>query len=190
LEQHPFEPFFPDKARWLFLGTFPPKKARWAMKFFYPNFYNDMWRIFGLIFFADENNFVNIKEKTFKYEDIISLLKEKHIAMYDVGKAVIRHKDNASDKNLEIVETIDIKKIIQECQSLQNIVATGEKAADAIVKNLKENGMEICSPGIGKYYSFDFEGRTLRLYRMPSSSRACRITLKEKSHVYKKMFYE
>ena len=30
------------------LGSFPPQQKRWSMAFFYPNFQNDMWRIFGL----------------------------------------------------------------------------------------------------------------------------------------------
>ena len=42
---HPLEPFVPDGARVLLLGSFPPPHARWSMEFFYPNFQNDMWRI-------------------------------------------------------------------------------------------------------------------------------------------------
>mgnify|MGYP001188992102 CR=1 FL=1 len=51
VETHPFAPFLPEKAKILILGSFPPKKERWSMDFFYPNFNNDMWRIFGLVFF-------------------------------------------------------------------------------------------------------------------------------------------
>ena len=45
LEQHPLEPFLPENAWLLMLGSFPPSKKRWSMDFFYPNFINDMWRI-------------------------------------------------------------------------------------------------------------------------------------------------
>ena len=45
IEAHPFEPFLPQGARILMLGTFPPSEKRWSMKFYYPNFINDMWRI-------------------------------------------------------------------------------------------------------------------------------------------------
>ena len=37
IEQHPFEPFLPDGAVVLMLGTFPPKPERWSMEFYYPN---------------------------------------------------------------------------------------------------------------------------------------------------------
>ena len=51
VEWHPFEPFLPKNAKVLMLGSFPPQAKRWSMKFYYPSFINDMWRILGLIFF-------------------------------------------------------------------------------------------------------------------------------------------
>ena len=51
IELHPFEPFLPKGAKLLMLGTFPPSEKRWCMKFYYPNFTNDMWKIFGLCYF-------------------------------------------------------------------------------------------------------------------------------------------
>ncbi len=58
IEKHPLAPFLPEGARILMLGSFPPKKERWSMEFFYPNWINDMWRIWGLIFFNDKEHFV------------------------------------------------------------------------------------------------------------------------------------
>ena len=49
VEEHPFEPWLPGNAKLLMLGTFPPAEKRWCMPWYYPNFQNDMWRIFGLI---------------------------------------------------------------------------------------------------------------------------------------------
>ena len=34
LEQHPLEPFLPENAKVLFLGSFPPPKQRWCMDFY------------------------------------------------------------------------------------------------------------------------------------------------------------
>ena len=36
-EIHPLEPFFPQGARLLMMGSFPPKRERWKMDFYYPN---------------------------------------------------------------------------------------------------------------------------------------------------------
>ena len=63
VEVHPFEPFLPEDARLLMLGTFPPSEKRWSVKFYYPNFINDMWRIVGLLFFHDKDYFVDAAQK-------------------------------------------------------------------------------------------------------------------------------
>ena len=39
-EKHPLEPFLPQNAKILMLGSFPPPKARWSMEYFYPNWIN------------------------------------------------------------------------------------------------------------------------------------------------------
>jgi hypothetical protein len=43
---------------------------------------------------------------------------------------------------------------------------------------------------MGSYVEFSFEGRALRLYRMPSSSRAYPMAVGKKAAYYKKMFDE
>ena len=77
VESHPFEPFLPKGARLLILGTFPPSEKRWSMKFYYPNYINDMWRIFGIIFFGNKEHFVNAANKTFRIDLLIPFLEEK-----------------------------------------------------------------------------------------------------------------
>ena len=59
IEYHPLKPFLPEGSRLLMLGSFPPARHRWCMDFFYPNFINDMWRIFGIVFFDDREHFVD-----------------------------------------------------------------------------------------------------------------------------------
>ncbi|MEE1122607.1 MAG: hypothetical protein UHU06_03520, partial [Acinetobacter pseudolwoffii] len=54
IETHPLPPFLPPNAKLLMLGSFPPPATRWKMNFYYPNYQNDMWRIFGLIFFQNK----------------------------------------------------------------------------------------------------------------------------------------
>jgi hypothetical protein len=43
---------------------------------------------------------------------------------------------------------------------------------------------------MGGYAEFLFEGRRLRLYRMPSSSRAYPMAVEKKAEFYRKMFDE
>lgn len=78
VEHHPLEPFLPENAVLLMLGSFPPQKKRWSMDFFYPNLQNDMWRIFGFIFFDDKDYFLS-PEKIFDKERIIAFCEKKEL---------------------------------------------------------------------------------------------------------------
>ena len=62
IEDHPFAPVLPPDADLMMMGTFPPTEDKWAMPFHYPNFYNDMWRIYGAVFFDDPDHFVLVKK--------------------------------------------------------------------------------------------------------------------------------
>ena len=84
IETHPFEPWLPSNARLLLLGTFPPAPKRWCMEWYYPNYTNDMWRIFGHVFFGDKQYFVNEADRTYKL-DLLGDHKE-----FRFGQRVIR----------------------------------------------------------------------------------------------------
>ena len=184
IERHPFEPFLPDGCRLLMLGSFPPGEKRWSMKFYYPNFTNDMWRIFGLCFFGDKFHFVDVEAKTFRLDIIVPFLREHGIGMYDTATAVRRLKNTASDKDLMVVEPTDLKAMVSSLPCLTDIVTTGQKATDTLAEcfSIKE------SPKVGEHTTFCFEGRHLRLWRMPSSSRAYPMAVEKKAAFYQKMF--
>ena len=183
VEWHPFEPFLPVNAKVLMLGSFPPQPKRWSMEFYYPNFINDMWRILGIIFFGDKNRFMDVAAKKFKLEDIVNSCTETGIAMYDTATAVRRLKDNASDKFLEVVAPSDITALLRQIPQCKAIVTTGEKATETLCKTFGTN-----APTTGEYSEFLFENRPMRLYRMPSSSRAYPLSLDKKAASYHRLF--
>ena len=182
-ERHPLEPFLPKGARLLMLGSFPPKRSRWSMDFYYPNPQNDMWRIMGLVFYSDKNKFLVPGGKVFDREAIMKFCEEKGIALCDTAKEVIRLNNNASDKFLEITEPFDLEALLDKLPECHAIATTGQKATDMFV------AVTGCAePPVGSYSDFDYQGRQLRLYRMPSSSRAYPKPLGEKAGVYGSMF--
>lgn len=185
IEEHPLEPFLPANATLLMLGSFPPQKKRWSMDFFYPNLQNDMWRIFGHIFFHDKDHFLLPHKKAFNKEQIIMFLKEKGIALYDTATIVRRLQDNASDKFLEVIEPTDIRLLLKHLPHCQAIVTTGQKATDIIREQI-----EVKEPTIGGSSPFLFEEKSIKLYRMPSSSRAYPLALEKKADTYLLMFKE
>ena len=183
IEQHPFEPFLRPEARVLMLGTFPPKPERWSMEFYYPNKINDMWRIMGLIFYADKNRFWLEDEKRFDLPRLKAFLTEQRIALFDTAMRVRRLKDNASDKFLEIVETIDLDRFFTLRPTIKAIVTAGEKATGVIAEKA---GVEV--PKTGERVDCEYHGHPFALYRMPSSSRAYPLALEKKAEAYRAMF--
>lgn len=185
IEEHPLKPFLPRNARLLMLGSFPPQQKRWCMDFYYPNMQNDMWRIFGIIFFQNKDYFLTENKKSFDKERIIAFLNEKGIAIFDTASAIIRQKDNASDKFLEVVTPTDIKTLLTEIPVCEAIVTTGQKATDTLLALFPAT-----EPKVGSYSVFDHDGQEMKLFRMPSSSRAYPKSLTEKAAIYQTMFEE
>ena len=159
IEQHPLRPFLPEGAQVLMLGSFPPPREKWSMDFFYPNYINDMWRIFGLVFKNDRDYFVDTAAKTFR----LDLLRPF----------------------LEIVTPTDLDALLSQLPQCRAIVTTGGKATETLLAHFNAQ-----LPKIGSYAAVRFAGRPLRLYRMPSSSRAYPLSLDKKAAYYKQMFQE
>ena len=187
IERHPFKPFLPPDARLVMCGTFPPKPEKWGMDFFYPNFINDMWRVFGLIYFHDKDYFFNIKNKTINKEAIQKMLSNHKIGLSETAREVIRTKDNASDKYLQIVTPIDFTEILPQVPYCNSIATTGEKAA-SVIANLTSTPV----PKIGEWQECEVEMpdgsiRNFQHWRMPSTSRAYPMKLEKKTSYYKSM---
>jgi G:T/U-mismatch repair DNA glycosylase len=182
IESHPLQPFIPEGARLLMLGSFPPARRRWSMDFFYPNFQNDMWRIFGLVFYGDKGHFVVNEERTFRREEIIRLLCREGIALYDTATEVIRTQNTASDKDLQVVTPTDLDALLQRIPMLENVVTTGQKATDLFTEHF-----QIAQPKVGGSVTFTYNGKELRLWRMPSSSRAYPMKVERKAEEYAKV---
>ena len=167
------------------LGSFPPAQKRWCMDFFYPNFTNDMWRIWGLLCFGNKNHFVDIEAKRFRKEAIEQFLAEKGIALYDTACAVVRTKNTASDKDLEVIEETDIDALLCRLPYCNTIVTTGQKATDILTARFG-----IPQPSVGSHTAFMWQSRPMRLYRMPSSSRAYPLKLEQKAEKYRVLMEE
>lgn len=185
IENHPLKPFLPPHAKLLMLGSFPPQKKRWSMDFYYPNLNNDMWRIVGLLFFDNKDHFLNESKKAFCREQIIDFLNKKGIALFDTASAIRRLQDNASDKFLEVVQSTDIAVMLRQLPECKAIVTTGQKATDTL--RMQFNVEE---PKVGDFSEFVFENRPIRLYRMPSSSRAYPLALDKKAVAYRIMYQD
>lgn len=184
VESHPFRPFLPEGARLLMLGTFPPAEKRWAMPFYYPNLQNDMWRIVGLCFFNDKQHFIEPDGRHYRQEELKRFLAAQGIALYDMCTKVVRTTGTASDKDLQVVEQTDLKALVGRLPQCRAIATAGALATTLACRQL---GIEQ-EPPLGSYATADLDGSQLRLYRMPSSSRAYPLPIEQKAAHYQRLF--
>lgn len=181
VEFHPFEPFIPDGAKVLIMGTFPPQPKRWAMDFYYPNRTNDFWPMMGLIFLGDREALYDRASKSFRLDAIKKLLTDRGIALNDTGHAIRRLMNNASDKFLEIVEPVDLEGLLRRMPEARALATTGEKAAEVLASLTSTE-----PPKMGTKVHDDVRG--LDIWRLPSTSRAYPLALEKKAAYYEAMF--
>ncbi len=180
IEEHPWEPFIPEGAKVLIMGTFPPGAHRWSMDFYYPNPTNDFWRIMSLLFLGDKDALYDKTLRRFDLEGVKRLAAEHHIALNDTGHKVRRLKGNASDKFLEILEPVDLNGLLERMPMCKTIATTGEKAA-GVIADLTQTEL----PKMGKMV---MSADGLKIWRMPSTSRAYPMKLEAKAEYYAELF--
>lgn len=185
IETRPFPPFLPKKATVMMMGTFPPAAEKRAMEFHYPNFQNDMWRVYGLIFFNDKDHFRKGEEKAFDPEKIKAFLDQKGIASCPTVYKAIREHGNASDAFLEVVEPVNLKEVLGQVPDVAHICTTGGKATEILLGLLPE---KVKLPKTNETINFVYNGRQLSLTRLPSTSRAYPLSLVKKAEAYKDFF--
>ena len=198
LETHPFEPVLPPNATIMMMGTFPPTADKWAMSFHYPNFYNDMWRIYGQVFFDDADYFRVGDEKRFDPERIRDFMFERGIASCPSVKQAIRETGNASDKNLTVVTPVDLEVILPQVPKVASLFTTGGKATEVLLGLLDEPIAKSKHPKTNQSMDYPYQWQNannkktdvndLTLYRLPSTSRAYPLSLDKKVAAYKAFF--
>ena len=181
-ERHPFQPFLPEHARVLFLGSFPPQPKRWCMPFYYPNWTNDFWRVMGLLFYGEREHFAIPGEKRFDINLVQAFCREQGFALYDTACEVRRLQDNASDKFLEVVTATDLSALLKRIPQCRALVTTGQKATDVIVETYG-----CAQPPMGGHSALTVDGRELVFWRMPSTSRAYPLPLEKKASAYRQL---
>lgn len=198
VETHPFGPVLPPDATVMMMGTFPPTADKWAMSFHYPNFYNDMWRIYGSVFFDDIDYFRVGDEKRFDPERIRAFMFERGIASCPTVTQAIRETGNASDKNLTVVTPVDLDNILPQVPKVETLFTTGGKATEVLLNLLAKPPAKSKYPKTNQSMAYPYEWQNehskkaevnnLTLYRLPSTSRAYPLALDKKVAAYKDFF--
>lgn len=189
IEDHPLEPFLPANGKILFLGSFPPPISRWSMEFFYPNPQNDFWRIQGLIHTGDTGLLLTENKKGFDCGKVQEFCREKGLGFFDTASRVCRLKGNASDEFLLILRPADICGMLAEMPLCRTIVTTGGKSSEEFLEIIAKEGISgVAAPSVGEYTDIRIDGRAIRWWRMPSTSRAYPMKLEKKAGYYSKVY--
>ncbi|MDU8924429.1 DNA glycosylase [Pasteurellaceae bacterium LIM206] len=186
IETYPFQPVLPPHAKVMMMGTFPPPREKRSMEFHYPNFQNDMWRVYGLVFFNDKEHFQVPGEKRFDPEKIKAFFYERGIASCPTAVRVIRGQGNASDKFLKVVEAVHLDEVLQKVPLVRWLFTTGGKATETLFSLVPE--LNLKEPKTNQFIEFPYHGHDLKLYRVPSTSRAYPLSLEKKAEAYANFF--
>ena len=189
VELRPFPPFLPPNTTVLMMGSFPPAAEKRAMEFHYPNFQNDMWRVYGLVFFGDAMHFQRVGEKAFDAEKIKAFLSERGIGSCPGVRRAIRTHGNASDAYLKVVETVELPEILEKIPQCRRICTTGGKATEILLA-LLETEVRAKDFKTGETITACCGDRDLLVTRLPSTSRAYPMKLEKKAEAYRKFFVE
>ena len=171
------------------MGSFPPAAEKRAMEFHYPNFQNDMWRVYGLVFFGDAMHFQRVGEKAFDAERIKAFLTERGIGSCPGVRRAIRTHGNASDAYLKVVETVELPEILEKIPECRRICTTGGKATEILLA-LLETEVKAKDFKTGTTITARCGDRDLLVTRLPSTSRAYPMKLEKKAEAYRKFFVE
>ena len=185
-EKHPFAAVLPVQARVVMLGTFPPTSEKRCMEFHYPNFQNDMWRIMGALFYDNIDHFRIGEERRFDPLRIEAFLHEKGIALCSSAQTAVRLKENASDKDLKIIEPVDMDNLLRKLPWAKWLFTTGGLATETLLSLLPEKTK---TPKTNEWIEYPYSTeRVLYLYRLPSTSRAYPLSLAKKIEDYRRFF--
>jgi len=133
-EIHPWNWHVPAGTITVVIGTFPPTRRNWSFDFFYPNKNNYFWKIIARI--ADRPlRYVSGEEAVNERKELLNQLKT---GVSDMGQIIRRKTDSSLDENLEIVEYMDIFKLLQENPSVQKLIFTSSSGKSSAMGWFKE----------------------------------------------------
>ena len=175
----------------MMMGSFPPAPEKRCMDFHYPNYQNDMWRIYGLAFFGDVAHFQVAGKKRFDAVRIRAFLMERGIALCPAVRRARREQGNASDAFLTVIEPVNLAAVLPQVPHCRTLFATGGKAAEVLLGLLAAQSPQAPAPQLpkpGHSIPYGYAGRSLQLYRLPSTSRAYPMPLLQKAQIWRAFF--
>jgi len=187
-EPHPWDPFIPESANKLLLGTFPTIEAnRKICEFYYPNPNNDFW----VMLFNLTNKNMDDYENADPIQIRKQILSELQLGIADMGKKILRQKNSSKDSYLFPVEYTDIFSLLDEHPKLQKIILTSSSGANSVASwfhhycELNNKEFKIPTGKLPKRTFISLGHREIIIDIIPSTSRLSPIKGNKLFEIYK-----
>lgn len=180
IHTHPYQPFFPENASKLIVGTLPPPRFTTGelkpgdVDFCYGSISGLLWPVLDRIFKLNLT-YENTKEAINQRK---SFLVSRGIGICDIVQRCKREKIDASDMGMITVELRDLIVYLQKYPKIKTLLFTGGNSKNGpeyfFRKLCREYGLqlEIVSKEIPRIHKFDLQGRTIRTVSLTAPSGA------------------
>jgi len=177
---HPYEPFFPEGATKLIVGTLPPPRfTSGALKegdvdFCYGSISGLLWPVLDRIF--------DLKLKFETTEEAVAqrknFLASRGIGVCDIVHSCKRDKIDASDLGMQYIELRDVVSYLHQYPKIDTLLFTGGNSKNGpeyfFRKHLKDYQLQLAlvSNDIPRIHSFQLEERTIKTVSLTAPSGA------------------
>jgi G:T/U-mismatch repair DNA glycosylase len=177
---HPYEPFIPENATKLIVGTLPPPRFTTGelklndVDFCYGSRDGLLWPVLDKLFDLDLK-FENTNEAI---EQRKRFLIKRGIGICDVVQSSQRDKIDASDLGMENVRLRNMTEILRQHPKIDTLLFTGGNSKNGpeyfFRKHLKQHpeeiGLKVISEEVPRIYQFLLEGRVVRTVSLTAPS--------------------
>lgn len=177
---HPYEPFIPEDATKLIVGTLPPPRFTTGefkagdVDFCYGSRDGLLWPVLDKLFDLDlkfENTFEAIEQRK-------RFLTIRGIGICDVVQSSQREKIDASDLGMENVELRNMTEILSQHPKIDTLLFTGGNSKNGpeyfFRKHLKQHpediSLKVISAEVPRIYQFLLEGRLIKTVSLTAPS--------------------
>jgi G:T/U-mismatch repair DNA glycosylase len=185
LHQHPYQPYIPENATKLIVGTLPPPRFTTGqllpkdVDFCYGSCHNSLWlyieKIHGLNLRYDNSQEAIIERKKF--------LIDHNIGICDIVESAERDKIDASDLGMKNIKLRNVVDYLEKFPNVNTLLFTGGNSKNGpeyfFRKHLKkyELKLEVVSSEVPRIHKFNLKGRIIRTVSLTSGSGAANISI-------------
>ncbi|MBL7471625.1 uracil-DNA glycosylase family protein [Robertkochia sediminum] len=169
LHQHPYEPFLPEGADRLIVGTLPPPRFSLGrlreedVNFCYGSRDGLLWPVLERVYQTSlhyQNDEAAVMERK-------QLLTSKGVGVFDIVASAKREKIDASDLGMQDVELRNLTGALSELTKVKALLFTGGNSKNGpeyfFRKHLKARGIQLkrIANEIPRIHQFDLDSRTI-----------------------------